>query len=127
MGHSSLLGIDTAPPKTAGTDEAALGRSDSTDSGSDLVGSEDLPSADPSEPVDVTLGRDVARSPIEKDDEDGDDDLATDISIDRVFSPEEERIEGVDSAEVLDKGMADDAPPKKRKTLTRESIRAGKP
>lgn len=46
------------PSYGRGSDEEALGPSDLTGSGSDTVGADRLPTADPSEPVDVTLGRD---------------------------------------------------------------------
>lgn len=38
MGKSSLLGIDRAPREPKGTDTAAVGPSDNSDSGSDLAG-----------------------------------------------------------------------------------------
>jgi len=102
MGRSSVLGTDQAPLEAKGRDEKALGPGDSSDSGSDLVGADDLPSADPGEPVDVTLGRDVPRKPIEQAQDDGSP-LGDDINVDRVFSPDEE---GEDDEEALDKAKA---------------------
>lgn len=85
MGHSSLVGIDKAPQRPKGTDEEALGPSDSTDSGSDTLGADALPAADPGEPVDVTLGRDQAVAPIEGTGEDSDETEASDIGVDRII------------------------------------------
>ncbi|MFG6412736.1 chemotaxis protein [Roseateles sp. DC23W] len=85
MGHSSLLGIDKAPQRPQGTDEEALGPSDSTDSGSDTLGADRLPAADPGEPVDVTLSRDQALAPIEGTGEDSDETEASDIGVDRII------------------------------------------
>lgn len=89
MGRSSVLGTDQAPLETKGRDEEALGPGDSSDSASDLVGADDLPSADPGEPVDVTLGRDVAHAPIEQTEDDGSQ-LGADITVDRIFNPDDE-------------------------------------
>jgi len=55
----------------------------------------------------VTLGRDVAHAPIEAIDADGGSDHAADISVDRVFDTQDS-IEGLDSPEAVDKGMAAD-------------------
>lgn len=89
MGHSSLVGTEKAPQRPKGTDEDALGPSDSTDSGSDTLGAGGLPAADPGEPVDVTLGRDQAIAPIEGTGEDSDETEAADIGVDRIIeSPE---------------------------------------
>lgn len=85
MGHSSLLGTDKAPLRAKGTDEEALGPSDSTDSGSDLMGADTLPEADPGEPVDLTLGRDQAVAPIEGTGEASGETEATDIGTDRII------------------------------------------
>lgn len=85
MGHSSLIGTDKAPLRPQGTDEQALGPSDSTDSGSDTVGADTLPAADPGEPVDATLGRDRAVAPIEATGEDSDDIEPSDIGTDRII------------------------------------------
>ena len=95
MAHSSLLGIDEAPQRTLGTDEQALGPSDSSDSGSDTLGADDLPTADPGEPVDVTLGRDVVVAPIEGTSENSDEIEPSDIGVDRI-------IEAPDSVEFID-------------------------
>jgi hypothetical protein len=85
MGHSSLLGIERAPQRTLGTDEEALGPSDNSDSGSDTIGADDLPTADPGEPVDVTLGRDQVVAPIEGTSEASDQTEASDIGVDRII------------------------------------------
>ena len=90
MGHSSLVGTDKAPQRPKGTDEEALGPSDISDSGSDTLGAGTLPTADPGEPVDVTLGRDQAVAPIEGTGEDSDETEASDIDVDRIIeSPDE--------------------------------------
>jgi hypothetical protein len=85
MGHSSLVGTDPAPRRPKGTDEEALGPSDSTDSGSDAQGADTLPAADPGEPVDVTLNRDRAVAPIEGTGEASDETEASDIDTDRII------------------------------------------
>lgn len=102
MGHSSLVGTDKAPLRPKGTDEQALGPSDLTDSGSDTMGADALPEADPSEPVDVTLGRDRALAPIEGTGEDSDETDASDIGTDRIIgSPDEDGLpEDLDDADV---------------------------
>lgn len=84
MGHSSLVGTEKAPQRPKGTDEEALGPSDTTDSGSDTLGADRLPPADPGEPVDVTLGRDQAVAPIEGTGEDAGETDPLDIGVDRV-------------------------------------------
>ena len=97
MGHSSVLGADEVPLEAKGRNAEALGPGESSDSASDCIGADDLPAADPNEPVDLTLGRDIARRPIERayggdDDGCGDEDLAgADISVDRIFNPDEEK------------------------------------
>lgn len=90
MGHSSLVGTEKAPQRPQGTDEEALGPSDTTDSGSDLLGADRLPAADPGEPVDVTLNRDQALAPIEATGEDGDETEPLDIGVDRVIEAPDE-------------------------------------
>lgn len=89
MGHNSLLGTDSAPMRPEGSSEDLLGPGDGTDSGSDTVGADRRPAADPSEPVDRILERDVAYAPIEDADPDADDDdLGADISVDDRFDAE---------------------------------------
>lgn len=61
MAHSSLLGIDRAPGHARGHDSNSLGPSDSSDSGSDVAGLEDLDENDPGMPVDAGLGPDIER------------------------------------------------------------------
>lgn len=85
MGHSSLVGTDKAPRRAKGTDEQSLGPSDSTDSGSDTLGADTLPAADPGEPVDVTLNRDQAVAPIEGTGEASDEIVPADIGTDRII------------------------------------------
>ena len=98
MGHSSLVGTDKAPSRPQGTDEQALGPSDSTDSGSDTVGTDTLPTADPGEPVDVTLGRDRAVAPIEGTGEDTGEGDANDIGTDRIIDAPETQPQIVNDA-----------------------------
>jgi len=94
MGHSSLVGTDKAPQRPKGTDEEALGPSDTTDSGSDTLGADTLPAADPGEPVDVTLNRDQAVAPIEGTGETSDEIEPSDIDVDQVIeSPDVEAID----------------------------------
>ncbi|MEO6279043.1 hypothetical protein [Roseateles sp.] len=104
MGHSSLVGTEKAPQRPKGTDEEALGPSDNSDSGSDTVGIDSLPTADPGEPVDVTLGRDQAVAPIEGTGEDSTETEASDIGVDRI-------IDTPDGEEVVDDLDLDDAAP----------------
>ncbi|MCE4538850.1 hypothetical protein LXT12_16475 [Pelomonas sp. P7] len=91
MGHSSLVGTEMAPRRPKGTDEEALGPSDLSDSGSDVVGADTLPSADPGEPVDLTLNRDQAVAPIEGTGETTDDTEPADIALDRVIDAADDR------------------------------------
>jgi hypothetical protein len=58
MARSSLSGIDRNLPTPSGHDTAALGPSDSSDSGSDIAGVEDLDDGDPGLPVDVMTAAD---------------------------------------------------------------------
>ncbi|WP_077036221.1 hypothetical protein [Pelomonas sp. KK5] len=84
MGHNSVLGADRAPRRAKGTGEDALGPGDSTDSGSDMAGADRRAPADPLEPVDLTIGRDRALAPVERDGDDAPDEAA-DIGVDQVF------------------------------------------
>jgi hypothetical protein len=105
MGHSSLVGTEKAPQRPKGTDEQALGPSDITDSGSDTIGAESLPAADPGEPVDVTLNRDQAVAPIEGTGEDDDDVEPLDIGTDRII--------GANDVDAIDRDLQEDeAPPR---------------
>jgi hypothetical protein len=61
MARSPLTGIERVPLEPEGRDTAALGPSDSTDSGSDIAGIDALDTADPALPVDVALARDIER------------------------------------------------------------------
>lgn len=62
MAQSSLLGIDRAARRAGGTDTESLGPSDTTDSGSDVIGAELSADLDPALPVDAALDDD-ARHP----------------------------------------------------------------
>jgi len=107
MGHSSLVGTDKAPQRPKGSDERALGPSDITDSGSDTIGAESLPAADPGEPVDVTLNRDQAVAPIEGTSAEDDETEPLDIGVDRVID--------VPDAEAIDRDLQEDeAPPRSK-------------
>ncbi|MDZ5458679.1 hypothetical protein [Azohydromonas lata] len=59
MATSSILGTDQAPAPTPGRDTAALGPSDTTDSGSDIAGLED--DLDPGGPLDAIAEPDSLR------------------------------------------------------------------
>ena len=61
MAQSSLLGISRAATEAAGRDTASLGPSDSSDSGSDVAGIDELDDLDPGQPLDAALGPDVER------------------------------------------------------------------
>lgn len=104
MAHSSILGTDKAPQRPKGKGEQALGPSDSSDSGSNTLGADDLPTADPGEPVDVTLGRDQPVAPIEGTSEDSNETEASDIGVDRI-------IEAPDNEELIDDIDLDDDTP----------------
>lgn len=70
MARSPLSGgVERAPLEPEGRDPAALGPSDSTDSGSDIAGIDALDTADPALPVDAG-GR-----------------AGADVSVDRIFDP----------------------------------------
>jgi len=90
MGRSSLLGTEKAPLEAPGRDDKALGPSDSSDTASDRVGSDELPEADPGEPVDITLERDVAHHSIETTDSESEAEFGADISVDREFDAEDD-------------------------------------
>ncbi|MCK7497747.1 MAG: hypothetical protein MZW92_48530 [Comamonadaceae bacterium] len=61
MGQSSLLGIERAAAEPAGRDTASLGPSDSSDTGSDVAGIDDLDDLDPGQPLDAALDEDLER------------------------------------------------------------------
>lgn len=102
MARSSLLGIEPSPTEPEGRDKASLGPSDSSDSGSDVMGLDgDDDDADPSLPVDVAL-RDDQAAPLPLGESlpaseggtgvrDG-----ADIGVDRVFS-----VDALDDADAL--------------------------
>lgn len=113
MRHSSLVGIDPAPLEAPGRGTGALGPSDSSDSGSDMAGIDELDDGDPGQPVDVAMNRD-ARQPLQPGDTLGggpSDSAGTgerrsaaadggreggDIGVDRVFDPADEPDEDED-------------------------------
>ena len=88
MGHSSLLGIETAAPEPAGRDVGRLGPSDTSDSASDLAGVDptdeftatgidaDLPEEAPDIGVDRIIGAGETAGPEERLSDDEDPDLA---------------------------------------------------
>lgn len=101
MARSSLLGIEPSPTEPEGRDKASLGPSDSSDSGSDVMGLDGDDDADPSLPVDVAL-RDDQAAPLPLGESlpaseggtgvrDG-----ADIGVDRVFS-----VDALDDADAL--------------------------
>ncbi len=67
MGRSSLLGVERTRTEAPGHDTGTLGPSDSSDSGSDMVGVADVDTADPALPVDVALRDDVQRPSVSPD------------------------------------------------------------
>lgn len=68
MGHSSLLGTESAELEPEGRDVAALGPGDNSDSGSDVAGLDQwAAAADPTEPVDVALREHRQRSALPPD------------------------------------------------------------
>jgi hypothetical protein len=98
-------GVERAAAEPEGRETAALGPSDSTDSGSDLAGIDALDTSDPTMPVDVAISRDIER-PLTSPDVlgSGSSDAAgtgerraagsdsggpdgADVSVDRVFDP----------------------------------------
>ena len=104
MGRNSLLGVEKAPLEAPGRDEGSLGPSDSSDSASDRAGTEALTPADPAEPVDVTLGRDVEHAALDAEPPRGRGDGA-DISVDRIFDADEQLLPGVDKPQAIDPAM----------------------
>ncbi|RZL39975.1 MAG: hypothetical protein EOP35_02265 [Rubrivivax sp.] len=112
MGHSSLVGTEKAPLRPQGRDEDALGPSDISDSGSDMVGAGSLPGADPGEPVDVTLNRDQAVAPIEGKSEDSDETEAADIGVDRISAtPDGAPLDDEGDLEAIDRDLVDEDDP----------------
>lgn len=117
MGHSSLLGTETAATEPAGRDTATLGPSDSSDSGSDLAGLGARSGGDPAAPVDVALradsenpllspdalaaaGSDAAGTGERRGVDDGGAREAADIGVDRIVTPHREA--GDDAADEAD-------------------------
>jgi hypothetical protein len=89
MARSPLTGIDRAAQEAPGRDEAALGPSDSSDSGSDRAGlldrgGDDRDGSDPGLPIDVAL-RDEQSARADRPMEPHPD--ASDIGVDRIFVP----------------------------------------
>ncbi len=126
MAHSSLLGVQRARATPAGHDTATLGPGDSSDSGSDMAGLEDLDISDPTEPVDVAMREDQQRASLQADSMGGfgsdssgtgerrsaaaDAGLreAADISVDRIFTPGDGS-DARDDGEDPDLAFVDDA------------------
>lgn len=122
MGRSSLLGIDRADLEPDGRDTAALGPGDTSDSGSDMAGAENIDNTDPTAPLDVALADDMQRTyaPVDSlhsapSDASGTGERrsagsdaglreAADISVDRVFDPATE-------GDVFDDGLEEDEDP----------------
>lgn len=102
MARSSLLGIEPSPAEPAGRDKASLGPSDSSDSGSDVMGLDgDDDDADPGLPVDVALRDDQAAPlPLGESLPAGEGGTGVrdgaDIGVDRVFS-----VDSVDDPDAL--------------------------
>ncbi len=104
MARSSIQGTSPAPPQPAGRDTASLGPSDTSDSGSDMMGlAADSDGGDPNVPVDIDEQRPALLSPEALDSssvaagtgesrsagaDDGKGD-GWDIGVDRVFTPGE--------------------------------------
>lgn len=61
MAHSNILGGDELPAVAPGHDAAALGPSDSSDTGSDIAGLDRINAHDPAVPVDVATDPDSGR------------------------------------------------------------------
>ena len=59
MAHSSLLGVDYAAQEPPGRDTASLGPSDTSDTGSDVAGLDEMDDGDPNMPVDVAMNLDA--------------------------------------------------------------------
>jgi len=105
VGHSSLLGPEHAPQEPAGRDNAALGPSDSSDSGSDRAG---LPDQADSDAAGTGESRGVGAAGAAPE--------ASDIGVDRVFTPGRRRRMKSDAGQRLhddedsDLGFVDTAP-----------------
>lgn len=126
MARSSIQGASPAPAEPAGRDTAALGPSDTSDSGSDMMGLADSDGGDPSAPADiddqhpgllsaealnssgVAAGTGDSRS-AGGDDGKGD---GWDIGVDRVFTPGETDAATDEELDLplLDEAQADDEP-----------------
>ncbi len=128
MGQSSLLGIDRPPTDAPARDTGALGPSDSSDSGSDMMGIEDLDVDDPAAPLDTALDEDAEHPMTSRDTlAGGPSDAAgtgerrsagadpgreaADISVDHIVGPRGEDLgdEDIDEDEDPDLGFIDDA------------------
>jgi len=127
MSNGSLLGTHKAPQVASGTDTAALGPSDNSDSGSDVAGIEEGDGADIGVPTDVAMRDDMPHPLMPKGAMGGassdaagtgerrsaasDAGLqeAADIGVDRVFTPGRPGSSGAAGAEVeLDYERAQD-------------------
>lgn len=63
MARSSIQGTSPVPTEPAGRDAASLGPSDSSDSGSDMMGIDDSEGGDPNAPTDVAARDDHNTEP----------------------------------------------------------------
>jgi len=104
MGHNSLLGTEQAPLEAPGRDAFALGPSDSSDSGSDMMGLDDPEALTPGILPDAP--RDGA-----------------DISVDHVFTPGHRW----QRAERSETGQADEAPEEDPDLAFVDAAQAGDP
>ena len=133
MAHSSLIGTETTAREPAGRDNAALGPGDSSDSGSDVAGTDGtLDDGDPGLPVDIAMRDDAPHSLLALDmltgnssDSAGTGERrsaasdagpeAADIGFDRIDTPGAEGMSADDADEVAfeveDDGTSEDAPP----------------
>jgi hypothetical protein len=117
MGTSSLLGTHSVPVIPAGSDSDALGPSDSSDSGSDLIGADPADIADagelPAEGADISVDR-VVGPPGAEDEAQGDrDDEDPDLSfMDEAEAGDPLEDEGADAGDdPTDNEMAAPRPP----------------
>jgi hypothetical protein len=114
MAKSSILGGERAAIQPSGRGADLLGPSDSSDTGSDVAGIDDMDDGDPNQPVDVAMNLD-ARQPLQSGDTlsgAGSDSAGTgerrsaasdsgregaDIGVDRIFDPADEIDEDEDA------------------------------
>jgi hypothetical protein len=125
MGHNSLLGIDGAPTQAPGRGMESLGPSDSSDTGSDMMGLDELDGGDPAMPVDMAMGDDASRAGMPVDTPDGASADASgtgerrsagndagapdgaDIGVDRIIDPARDRDDEDPDLGFIDEVLAD--------------------